>query len=169
MRKFERFAVSFFSAVLLATSVHAADPHADLRVIKEPAQIDAVFPKKATLRVVNFWATWCGPCVAEMPDLKAMDEMFGDEIVFVGVSMDYQVPGITKEQVAAFLDKQKIEYVNVFYTGSADSLGDHFSFGGALPSTIVFDRSGREVWRHDGRLDRNQTIAQLRELLRRHS
>lgn len=164
MPKFERFAASFLSAALLFAGVaHAAD----LRVVKDPAKLDAVFPAAATLRVVNVWATWCGPCVAEMPDLKAIDDTFGSEVVIVGVSLDNLVPGITRENVAAFLDKQKIRFPNVFYTGNADAIGDRLNFSGEMPVTIVFDRRGKELWRHEGRLDRQKTIAQLRELLRR--
>lgn len=163
MRKSERFAASFLSALLFAAAGYAAD----LRAIKDPAQINAIYPKTAALRVVNIWATWCGPCVAEMPDLRLIDDTFGGEVIVVGVSMDNLVPGITREQVAAFLDKQKIRFPNVFYTGKPDALGDHFNFGGELPVTIVFDRNGKELWRRDGRIDRDQTIARLRELLRR--
>lgn len=164
MQKFERFAASFLSAALLfASAAHAAD----LRVVKDAAKLDAVFPPAATLRVVNVWATWCGPCVAEMPDLKAIDDTFGSEVVIVGVSLDNLVPGITHENVAAFLDKQKIRFPNVFYTGNADAIGDRLNFSGEMPVTIVFDRRGKELWRHEGRLDRQKTIAQLRELLRR--
>ena len=164
MRRFERFAASFFSALLLlASAAHAAD----VRVIKDPAQIDAIYPAAASLRVVNIWATWCVPCVAEMPDLRMIDDAFGSEVILVGISMDNLLPGVTKEKVAAFLDKQKIRFPNVFYTGKPDALGDRLDFSGEMPVTIVFDRRGKEVWRHEGRLDRQQTIARLRELLRR--
>lgn len=164
MRRSGRFAASFLSAALLfAAGAHAAD----LRVVKDPARLDAIFPAAAVLRVVNVWATWCGPCVAEMPDLRAIDDTFGSEVVIVGVSLDNLVPGITREDVATFLDKQKIRFPNVFYTGNADAIGDRLNFSGEMPVTIVFDRRGKELWRHQGRLDRQKTIAQLRELLRR--
>jgi thiol-disulfide isomerase/thioredoxin len=156
-------------AVLVALLIASSAAAADLRVIKEPAKLDAVFPAAASLRVVNIWATWCGPCVAEMPDLKTIDETFGKEVVVVGISMDNLLPGMTREKVAAFLDKHQIAFTNVFYTGNPDALGDHFAFGGEMPVTIVFDRKGKELWRRDGRIDRNQTIARLRELLRRKS
>jgi len=52
-------------------------------------------------------------------------------------------------------------------TGNPDALGDYLKFNGEIPITIVYDGAGRELWRHQGRIDRNQTIARLRELLRR--
>jgi len=140
---------------------------ADLRPTKEPAKIAAAFPKAAKLRVVNVWATWCGPCVAEMPDLRTIDQTFGDEVAIVGVSLDDMIPDAKQDKVAAFLDKQKIAFANVYYTGNNDDLADYLKITGELPVTIVYNAAGKELWRHQGRIDREQTIAKLRELLRR--
>lgn len=160
MRKFARFAALSLSAV--------AAFGADLRDVKEPARIPSVYSKTAKLRVVNVWATWCAPCVAEMPDLRAIDETFADaEVALVGVSMDDMIPDAKRATVAAFLDKQKIAFPNVYYTGNADALGDWFRFDGEIPVTIVLDRGGKELWRHQGRINRLETIAELRKLLRR--
>jgi len=147
----------------LATVTFAAD----LRPLKEPAKIDAVFPAAAKVRVVNVWATWCVPCVAEMPDLRAIDAAFGPEVALAGVSLDDMIPGAKPAAVTAFLDKQRIAFPNVYYTGNSDALADHFRFNGEIPITMVYDRKGKELWRHQGRLDRDQTIARVRELLRR--
>jgi thiol-disulfide isomerase/thioredoxin len=140
---------------------------ADLRAIKDPAKIASVFPAAAKVRVVNVWAMWCVPCVAEMPDLRAIDEAFGAEVTLAGVSLDDMLPDAKSEKTAQFLDKQKIAFPNVFYTGNADELGEQLKFSGEIPVTIVFDRKGNELWRHQGRLDREKTIARLRETLRR--
>ena len=73
----------------------------------------------------------------------------------------------TPSQVALALDRHRIAFPNVYYTGNADDLGDRLRFSGEIPVTIVFDRKGKELWRHEGRLDREKTIARLRETLRR--
>jgi thiol-disulfide isomerase/thioredoxin len=119
------------------------------------------------VRVLNVWATWCVPCVAEMPDLRAIDEAFGDDVALAGLSLDDMIPNAKAASVAAFLDLQKIAFPNIYYTGNPDALGDHLGFNGEIPITIVFDNKGKELWRHQGRLDKNQTIAQVRELRRR--
>ena|SRR5215213_1740575 len=162
MRESARFAALSLSALLTLPLAGA-----DLRTVKEPKKIAAVFPAAAKLRVVNVWATWCVPCVAEMPDLRAVDQAFGDEVVLVGVSLDDMIPDAKPAQVVAFLDKQHIAFPNVYYTGNADELGDYLDFSGEMPVTIVLDAKGKELWRHQGRIDREKTIAQLRELLRR--
>lgn len=142
-------------------------PAADLRPIKEPAKIATVFPAAAKVRVLNVWAMWCVPCVAEMPDLRAIDDAFGPEVTLAGVSLDDMLPDANSEKTAQFLDKQKIAFPNVYYTGNPDDLGEQLQFSGEIPVTIVFDRKGNELWRHQGRLNREQTIARLRETLRR--
>ncbi|HEU4887725.1 MAG TPA: TlpA disulfide reductase family protein [Thermoanaerobaculia bacterium] len=161
MPKSARFAASFLS--LLALSASAAD----LRQIREPAKIASVFPAAAKVRVLNVWAMWCVPCVAEMPDLRAIDDAFGRELAMAGVSLDDMLPDAKSGNTAAFLDRYKIAFPNVYYTGNADDLGDRLRFSGEIPVTIVFDRKGNELWRHQGRLDREKTIARLRETLRR--
>lgn len=160
MRRFARFAVLSLSLPIFA---------ADVRPLKEAKQIDAVWPKKAALRVVNVWATWCAPCVAEMPDLRAIDAAFGEEVAIVGITLDNLMPDGTPQLVAAFLDKQKIAFPNVYWSGPPDKLADHLDFSGEVPMTIVYDARGKELWRHAGRINRNETIARLRELLRRKS
>lgn len=162
MPRFARFTVSF-----LSIAVAAATFAADLRTLRDPVKIAAVFPVAAKVRVVNVWATWCVPCVEEMPDLRAIDDAFGGEVTIVGVSLDDMIPGAKAATVATFLDKQKIKYPNVYYTGNADDLGASLDFSGEIPVTIVYDRKGKELWRQQGRLDRDQTIARLRELSRR--
>lgn len=161
MPKSARFAALSLSLLALTASA------ADLRTVKDPAKIAAVFPAAAKVRVVNVWAMWCVPCVAEMPDLRAIDDAFGAEVVLAGVSLDDMLPDAKSEKTAQFLDKQKIAFPNVYYTGNADELGEQLKFSGEIPVTIVFDRKGNELWRHQGRLDREKTIARLRETLRR--
>src|SRR5215212_6561416 len=79
--------------IVIALSAHAAD----LRTIKEPKQIATAFPAAAKLRVLNVWATWCVPCVAEMPDLRTIDDTFGSEVAITGVSLDDMIPGTKRE------------------------------------------------------------------------
>lgn len=162
MPKCAPFAATFLSA-LLALPLLAAD----LRPTKVPADIAKAFPAKAKVRLLNVWATWCVPCVAEMPDLRAIDEAFGDELAIAGVSLDDMIPDTKQAKVATFLDKQRIAFPNVYYTGNPDDLGEHLDFDGEIPLTIIYDRKGKELWRHQGRLERDTTIARLRDILRR--
>ncbi len=170
MRKCARFAATFLNLSLnLSLSAALAVPAlaADLRPTKTPSDIARAFAPKAKVRVLNVWATWCVPCVAEMPDLRAIDETFGAEVSLVGVSLDDMIPGTKPEKVQAFLDRQRIAFPNIYYTGNPDALGEHLDFDGELPLTIVYDRNGKELWRHQGKIEREETIARLRDISRR--
>jgi len=153
--------------VLLALLVAGSASAATLRDVKDPAKIKDAFPAAAKLRVVNIWATWCVPCVMEMPELRAVAAAFGPEVAFVGVSVDDTVPESSRDKVAAFLDKQKIGYTNIYYRGNVDDLMNRYRFEGEIPITIAFDRSGKEVWRHQGPIRSVDAVAELKKILRR--
>ena len=155
-----------FAAFCLSVATAAAA--ANLVELKEPAKIADSFSAKAPVRVVNVWATWCVPCVEEMNDLRTISNTFGTQVSLVGVSMDDMIPGdraVTKRKVINFLDQKQITYTNIYYRGNSDALGDQLRFNGEIPITIVYDRTGREVWRQQGKLDRERAIAQIRKML----
>ena len=112
--------------LLFATSASAAE----LRDVSDPAKIRDVFPTTSKIRMVNIWATWCVPCVAEMPELRAVAKALGPDVALAGVSMDNMIPETTREKVIVFLDRQKISYINLYYRGNADDLATFFRFEG---------------------------------------
>ena len=162
MRTFALFAAFCLSA--------SAAPSAKLVELKEPARIADGFSSKAPLRAINVWATWCVPCVEEISDLGAISDMFGPDLSIIGVSLDDMIPADraeTKRKVESFLDARKINYSNIYYSGNSDALADSLRFSGEIPITIIYDRNGHELWRHEGQIDRQKTIAEIRKLLRR--
>lgn len=161
MREFVRFAALSLSVAALPLFA------ADLRPMKDPAKIATVFPATAKVRLLNIWAMWCAPCVEEMPDLRAIDAAFGKEVAMAGVTLDDMLPDAEPQKVRAFLDTQKIAFPNVYYTGAPDALGDQLDFNGGVPITIIYDGKGKELWRAQGRLEREATITRLRDILRR--
>lgn len=88
--------------------------------------------------VVNFWASWCGPCKAEAPRLEAASHRWAKQgVVFLGVDAnDFSSDG------KRFLDKHGISYLNL-EDGSGSSLG-HWGVTG-FPETFFIDRQGRAV------------------------
>ena len=109
----------------------------------------------AKIRVVNLWATWCGPCVAEMADLRKISERF-PRIALIGVSLDDAIPGNREEmkvKVAAFLRDRGVKYRNVYFTGRQVELTNRFNFEGELPVTFVYGSDGKELTRVVGQLN----------------
>ena len=162
MRTYALFAVFCLSA----SSAFAAK----LVEVKEPARIADAFSPKAPLRAINVWATWCVPCVEEIADLGEISRMFGADLSVIGVSLDDMIPSdraATKKKVESFLDAKKISYSNIYYSGDGDALADSLRFNGEIPITIIYDRNGRELWRQQGKIDRQKTIAEIKKLLGR--
>jgi thiol-disulfide isomerase/thioredoxin len=93
--------------------------------------------------VLNFWATWCGPCNAEMPMLVEMEKQYAARgVVFIGASLD---DARTAAKIPAFLAGYKVAFP-VWYGATGDDL-DQFKLGGAVPATAFLDASGRVVAR----------------------
>ncbi len=89
--------------------------------------------------LVNFWATWCAPCVKEMPDLDALDREFPG-VAFIGIGVD------STENMSAFLRKVPVGYT--LLEGRAQGLDLMRELGsatGGLPFTAVIGRDGRLI------------------------
>jgi thiol-disulfide isomerase/thioredoxin len=120
---------------------------------------------------VNIWATWCVPCVAEMPQLDTISAALRkDGVEFVGVSLDDAIPGDRAERkqlVTRFLARKHIRFRNVYYVGRTNELADRFRFDGSIPITLVFDAGGRELFRNEGVIDAAKFRRKLDDLIKR--
>jgi thiol-disulfide isomerase/thioredoxin len=98
--------------------------------------------------VVNFWATWCAPCVDEMPELSALQaEVAPSNIQILGIGID------SSNNIAQFASKYKIAYP--LYTGGLDATELSRQFGnkaGGLPFTVLVGRDGQIKKTYLGRL-----------------
>jgi thiol-disulfide isomerase/thioredoxin len=126
-----------------------------LQFFKDPAPVadfsaetlDGATISAASLRgkvtLVNFWATWCPPCRAEIPDLIALQQKYGDHLQIIGISED---AGAT-DVVQRFVAEHGINYPIVMATPELERT---FSGVNALPTSFILDREARIVQRHVG-------------------
>jgi thiol-disulfide isomerase/thioredoxin len=93
--------------------------------------------------VLNFWATWCEPCNAEMPMLVDFEKQYAPRgVVFIGASLD---DAKTRDRIPAFLSEHHVGFP-VWHGATADDL-DELKLGGAVPATAFIDAEGRIVAR----------------------
>jgi thiol-disulfide isomerase/thioredoxin len=109
---------------------------------------------EAKLRLVNFWATWCGPCVVEFPELMTIHRMYRQrDFELVTVAAHYPDE---QADVLKFLQKQQASNRNLIF-GDTDKhkLIEAFDpeWTGALPFTLLIDPSGEVLYRREGAID----------------
>jgi peroxiredoxin len=93
---------------------------------------------------LNFWATWCGPCKAEIPDFIEAYKQYKDKgMEIIGISVDR----ISPKSVLKFAEKYKINYPVVM---STDKIQKDYEPGPYIPTTIIIDQEGKIRHRHIG-------------------
>lgn len=113
--------------------------------------------------VVNLWATWCGPCVTEMPTLAALQKRYeGKDLVVVPISVDRKS---AIQDVKSFID---VHPPLPLYNDASFAIPMKLKVMG-LPTTIIYDRQGREVGRVKGeaKWDSPEAVALIDHLLKR--
>ena len=96
--------------------------------------------------LVNLWASWCAPCVKELPTLQKLRDQRGGKLIVLPIDQD----DAPQKSVEAFLDKHDLDFVAY--------QDPHMKVAGALgaevlPTSILFDANGKEVWRYVGDQD----------------
>lgn len=105
----------------------------DWLFVDEPPTLETL---KGKVILVDFWATWCGPCIAEIPHLNELAEKLADEGLQIVSFTDQSQRGIKE-----FLDKVDMKYP----VGCSSELGNEFGVNG-LPHTFLIGRDGKLAW-----------------------
>jgi len=131
---------------------------ATLPVTVEPISVDGIKEiiqnKSQKLRLINVWATWCGPCTIEFPDFITIDRMYrGRDFELVTISTDRPE---RQEKVQSFLKDQQASNKNYIFSGSdiyqlIEAVDPDWK--GALPYTLMVEPGGKIVYRQQGPVD----------------
>lgn len=105
---------------------------------------------------LNFWATWCPPCRAEIPDfIEAYKENKDKGFEILGISVDTK----GKDAVLQFVEKYKINYPVVLESRrKTEQLIDDYEPGQFIPTTVIIDKQGRIRHKHVGQMDKKTLI-----------
>ncbi len=103
--------------------------------------------RRGKVILVNFWATWCPPCVVEMPALDALQARLGsDDFEVVAISMDRRM-----EEAEDFYAERGLENLALYFD---PNMNMGFAAGArGLPLSVLYDRQGQEIGRLDGDAD----------------
>lgn len=142
MRQFGAIAVSLFIAIAIFCSislVYAANPGSpapDFTLTDISGKKVSLSELKGKVVLLNFWATWCGPCRAEMPGLnKLYQELREKGLVVLAISVD-----ASDKPVKEFMKDKKFSFPVLLDTDKEVSFDDYAVMG--LPTTIIIDRKG---------------------------
>ncbi|MEO6996438.1 MAG: redoxin family protein [Lacunisphaera sp.] len=105
---------------------------------------------KGKVVVLDFWATWCVPCIGEIPGYIELQKKYGSQgLVIVGVSVDTKKP----DYVNKFVHAKGMNYTVAM---ADDSIGDAFGGLDAIPTTFLINREGRIVNRKVGAMPKDE-------------
>ena len=114
---------------------------------------------KGKVVLLNFWATWCGPCKIEIPWFVEFEQAYKDRgFAVLGVSMDDD----GWQSVKPYIEQRKINYRVVIGT---DEIGNLYGGVESLPTTFLIDRSGRIAAVHVGLVSKSKYENDVKELL----
>lgn len=118
-------------------------PTADILFVNEAKDVISLSSLKGKVIFINFWATWCPPCIAEMPSINKLHDQFktNDQIVFLMVDVDNNFRRARK-----FMDKNGYG-LSVFAAGSEIPVS---FLDKTIPSTVILDKQGNVVLHHVG-------------------
>ncbi|MEF3191559.1 MAG: TlpA family protein disulfide reductase [Campylobacterales bacterium] len=128
----------------------------------------SIEPKKVTIKanekkalLLVFFATWCPPCLAEIPHLSALQQEFGDKLIVVGVNLE---EGKTKEELAAFKTQKRVGYLLTYGSENfhlADTLGGVRGF----PTMYLFTPQGELAGYYPGAAPEEMLRADIRKAI----
>jgi cytochrome c biogenesis protein CcmG/thiol:disulfide interchange protein DsbE len=138
--------------------VRNPDPAPDFKLTGIDGKPVTVAGSHGKVILLNFWATWCGPCRAEIPDLIELQNKYQDRLQILGLVVDDDDEDAIKE----FAEKFGINYPVAI---AGDDI--RFQYGGiaALPTSFVLDSQGRIVQKHEGLRDPLLYETEIRALL----
>ncbi|WP_027720743.1 TlpA family protein disulfide reductase [Maridesulfovibrio zosterae] len=143
MKFLNKISLIIFVMIVLSVGCNQVETAQGVEGINAQGVQDLINKNKGKVVLVNFWATWCPPCRAEIPDLIELRKKFSDdELVMIGVSVDAD-----RTAVDNFMGKgAKFNYPIYF---ADDDVGNYFRIQ-SIPRTIMYDPKGKRVFDKEG-------------------
>lgn len=150
-----------FLLLLLSTSGLQAQ---NIPIIQQQELLDLLAKKDDTLRVVNFWATWCGPCVKELPHLEQLQrDNLEQPLRVILVSLDF--PSQLQKRVVPFVKKLKLRSTVLLLDGGDPNLWiDRVEprWSGSIPATL-FLYKGKRIF-YEGQISAQELAQYVQQI-----
>jgi len=114
---------------------------------------------KGKVILLNFWATWCGPCKAEIPSLVELQDQYADDLVVLGFSVDDTV-----DKMKPYAAQYKINYPLLVGNGRED-VQEAFGPLFGIPVSVIIGRDGKIAKKHSGIATKSQIEREIKALL----
>ena len=136
--------IGFFQPDITSSKQTYTSP--DLSFENEKGQSFALSSLKGKVVFINFWATWCPPCIAEMPSINGLSEKLkgNHNVQFIMVDVDHDF-----QKSRPFMDNRQLNLPLYEATGAIPA----GLFGEAIPTTVIIDKNGQVVFHHSGAAD----------------
>lgn len=141
----------------------------DADAIGKPARMDFVLKDmngadvdmqsfKGKIVLLNFWATWCGPCKAEIPSLVELQTEYAEDLVVLGLSIDDPA-----DKLLPYAAEYKMNYPVL--VGGREDVQEAFGPLFGVPVSVIIDRDGKIAMKHSGMASKEQLERQIKTLL----
>ncbi len=116
---------------------------------------------KSNIRIINFWATWCPPCLKEIPMFNGLQQQFAyNGLQFIGVAVDDQL------SVTDYMSKNDINYPVLIGDLAGIALSQKLgNTAGVVPYTVIVNQKGQVIYQHNGEISREKIIGVITPLL----
>jgi len=156
-------AAGLFSQQRLAVATENAAPAAGVQFAYPDVQgqLQNADRWRGKILVINFWASWCGPCLKEIPEFVALQREYADKNVqFIGIAIEDQAP------VADYLQRVSVNYPMLVAGDAGSNLARQWgNIINAVPFTVIVNAQGQIVHRQPGELSREQFVKVVTPLL----
>jgi len=147
--------------LLALGSTATAKPVPDLKFTDLAGHPQRLSALRGSITVVSFWATWCAPCLDELPRLVQLNQQYRERGVhFIAISADEPK---NRSKIEPFLHQHNIA-LDIWLGADLDTL-DRLNLGNALPATLILDASGEVIGRIQGEARDEDITSRLNWLL----
>jgi cytochrome c biogenesis protein CcmG/thiol:disulfide interchange protein DsbE len=115
---------------------------------------------KGKIVILDFWATWCGPCRRGVPDLVSIQKEFKDQVTVIGISLDHDA---TKGDIIPFMNEFSVNYPVVY--GTSEVVANYGNIQ-AIPTSFIINEEGFIVDQYVGLVPKEMYLNKIKSLLK---